>query len=769
MRRERGVLSAVYLVSILTVVVAVAVPASAAVVQLTSDPTYSSERAAISADGSSVAFDSEADLAGGNADHSYEIFVINADGTGLRQLTASSTASFTSCRASVSGDGSKVAFQSDQDLTGGNADNSMEVFIVNADGTGLLQLTSSSGWRSNCEAVLSADGSKVVFSSSNDLTGGNADNSTEIFVVNSDGTGLTQVTSSVFGTDFCCMPDISADGSKVVFQSDGVLIGSANLDKSMEVFAANSDGTGLVQLTDQLSTSYACCTAKISGDGSKVTFASDADLTGANGDHTEEIFVVNTDGTGLAQLSSDSVVTNESDDPCINADGSVVVFESSADLTGGNPDYSDEIMVVNSDGTGLLQLTSASLAAVDSQNPCISADGSKVAFDSEADLTGGNADANEEVFLALLGGQATDRTPWVAVEYTPPVTPTSLPEANAYSSATYSDVDPDHQFWGTIEELSVTVTPATFAVVGGYPDGSYRPTWTVNRAQMAVFVARAAGLLGGAPETPTFPDVPESYWSYLEIERCVDAGVVAGFPDGLYRPTEDVTRGQMAVFIQRAANLPTAAYTAEFLDVDDTHWAAEYIQACVDADIVAGYPDGFYRPERIVNRGEMSVFVWRGLVCHTGGNVLLGWPAVSDEAWLDPGDGNAQLFLPTAVTATGARIVDSEGEYLPLGADAVLVLVLDGALVGDGTIEFTLVHEDDNGTPDDEEDDFTVTDDTETLTVNAATVKAAVNSAGGSPYLVAAYHLPSTLVSADYGLVLGLPDSTDIWIVFRIP
>ncbi len=97
-------------------------------------------------------------------------------------------------------------------------------------------------------------------------------------------------------------------------------------------------------------------------------------------------------------------------------------------------------------------------------------------------------------------------------------------------------------------------------VVGGYSDGTYRPTLPVTRDQMAVFVARAmAGGDSGVPPGPgtaSFPDVPPSFWAFRYVEYIKTGGVTGGYPDGTYRPTEAVTRDQMAVYVQRAFSLP---------------------------------------------------------------------------------------------------------------------------------------------------------------------------------------------------------------------
>jgi beta propeller repeat protein len=101
-------------------------------------------------------------------------------------------------------------------------------------------------------------------------------------------------------------------------------------------------------------------------------------------------------------------------------------------------------------------------------------------------------------------------------------------------------------------------------VVQGYEDKTYRPTLAVNRAQMAVFIARAlvtpsgdAGVPPG-PQTPTFPDVTpggEWGWCYDHVEYIASHEIASGYWDG-YHPERVCSRDQMAVYIQRAFELP---------------------------------------------------------------------------------------------------------------------------------------------------------------------------------------------------------------------
>jgi uncharacterized repeat protein (TIGR02543 family) len=159
-------------------------------------------------------------------------------------------------------------------------------------------------------------------------------------------------------------------------------------------------------------------------------------------------------------------------------------------------------------------------------------------------------------------------------------------------------------------------------IVGGYPDGTYDPDGAVDRAAMAVYMARAlaggdAGIPEG-PDTPTFSDVSTDHWAYAYIEYAVERHVVRGYPEGDYRPAAEVTRDQMAAYVARAIVDPTgddglAAYTApstpSFPDVASTFWAYVYIEYCVEQGVVRGYDDGSYHPEATVTRDQMAVYI----------------------------------------------------------------------------------------------------------------------------------------------------------------
>ena len=191
-----------------------------------------------------------------------------------------------------------------------------------------------------------------------------------------------------------------------------------------------------------------------------------------------------------------------------------------------------------------------------------------------------------------------------------------LPSSGTQSGPTvdFEDVLPAH--WA----YTYIMACVDAGIVGGYHDGTYKPTLVVSRDTMAVFVSRAlAGGEDNVPDGPTeatFNDVPTDNWAYKYVEYCVANGVVQGFDEVTYGPTVTVSRASMAVFIARAVaggdgEVPIPPVVPTFNDVPTQHWAYKYIEYCAAEGIVQGYDPTTYGPEVTVGRAQMAVFISR--------------------------------------------------------------------------------------------------------------------------------------------------------------
>jgi 5'-nucleotidase/2',3'-cyclic-nucleotide 2'-phosphodiesterase/3'-nucleotidase/5'-nucleotidase len=101
----------------------------------------------------------------------------------------------------------------------------------------------------------------------------------------------------------------------------------------------------------------------------------------------------------------------------------------------------------------------------------------------------------------------------------------------------------------------------TNGIAGGYPDGTFRPNNNVTRGQAAKIVANAGGYHDRIPVArQTFRDVPNTQPIWLYIERMAQRHLISGYPDGTFRPTANLTRGQAAKIVSNTL-LPACAAT----------------------------------------------------------------------------------------------------------------------------------------------------------------------------------------------------------------
>jgi hypothetical protein len=151
-------------------------------------------------------------------------------------------------------------------------------------------------------------------------------------------------------------------------------------------------------------------------------------------------------------------------------------------------------------------------------------------------------------------------------------------------------------------------------VITGYTDGTFRPGDNVTRAQFAKMLVGAMGWEVVTPQTPTFIDVTADYWAYGYIETAAAHGVIGGYTDGSFRPSADITRAQLAkmLFIARDWSLESPTMT-EFSDVNWNDWFYSYTQAASSAEVMSGYEDHTFRPNAPATRAQVAKILALGM------------------------------------------------------------------------------------------------------------------------------------------------------------
>ncbi|PYS21235.1 MAG: hypothetical protein DMF72_18040 [Acidobacteria bacterium] len=386
-----------------------------------------------------------------------------------------------------------------------NRDGSMQIYVMNADGSGVTRVTYSGA--NDDYPRWSPNGTKILFQSDRDHSDTGY---MDIYVMNSDGSGVTRLTTDANDDS---MASWSPDGSKIVFQSmrNGV---------NYQVYSMNADGSNQVCLT---STSSSDGEPSWSPSGVKIAFASDRDHAGY-----DCVYVMNSNGSGQQRLTF-SANTVDDTQPAWSRDSSRIAFVSTRDSTTETWQETDddgnyitksrlhinkEIYVMNSDGSSQTRLTN-DLANDDA--PSWSPDGTKIVWrtdrerdccDPSAQVWTMNADGSNQVDVSN-DGNGDYVASWTSGSSN------QLPIANA--NGTYSGIlaqnvpfrsagsyDPDGTVISYLWNFGDGVTSSSVAPTHAYATaGTYTVTLTVTDN---------LGAQGGASTTATIsPSSSDQY------------------------------------------------------------------------------------------------------------------------------------------------------------------------------------------------------------------------------------------------------------------
>ena len=138
---------------------------------------------------------------------------------------------------------------------------------------------------------------------------------------------------------------------------------------------------------------------------------------------------------------------------------------------------------------------------------------------------------------------------------------------------------------------------------------TFSPYFPMTRAQMATIAARMLKLPTSNSVKP--PNDVQGHWAQKEISAVYEANVMQGYPDGKFYPDKEASREETAVFLSRVIKAEITNEKPNFTDVDESRWSYNEICALANSGILTGYPDKTFRPEKIIDRGEMATLLNR--------------------------------------------------------------------------------------------------------------------------------------------------------------
>ena len=125
------------------------------------------------------------------------------------------------------------------------------------------------------------------------------------------------------------------------------------------------------------------------------------------------------------------------------------------------------------------------------------------------------------------------------------------------------------------------------------------------------------------------------HWAQAEIEKWVANGLIAGYPDGQFKPDQEITRAEFVALVNRAFEKLSENATGGFSDVKPADWFYDEVASAKAAGYISGYPDGTFKPYNAITRQEAAVVITKllGLTPESGIAVEPFSDYVSIDQW----------------------------------------------------------------------------------------------------------------------------------------
>ena len=211
--------------------------------------------------------------------------------------------------------------------------------------------------------------------------------------------------------------------------------------------------------------------------------------------------------------------------------------------------------------------------------------------------------------------------------------------ASASNGNIFSDVNQDTKYYQAIEFLKNN------DVVGGYPDGTFKPEQTLNRAELLKILIEATveDEIDESKYKNCFPDVKEE-WFAKYVCYGKEEGIVNGYPDGTFKPANEIN------FVE-AAKIIVNSFGFE-VGEDKEIWYKPYAEELTENKRVPRTIDNF---SKNITRDEMAEMMWR-----------IKEDIKKSEDWISYKGINIQMEHPEWFTEHSQRIKENYGSWIDM-------------------------------------------------------------------------------------------------------
>lgn len=192
-------------------------------------------------------------------------------------------------------------------------------------------------------------------------------------------------------------------------------------------------------------------------------------------------------------------------------------------------------------------------------------------------------------------------------------------------AGTFPDVPADYKNYQAIEYLS------SKGIIKGYDDGTFAPEKLVNRAEAVKIIVGAMGIKTDGNYEMSFPDVKSAEWFFKYVMAGKTAGIVGGYKDNTFKPTNPVNLAETLKILLSAAKvkLPEKPTDNVFTDVSKDAWYASMAQYSRDHNVLLSDDYGAVHPDQSMTRAAFAELVYRLMIVQSKN----GQPFPLDMNW----------------------------------------------------------------------------------------------------------------------------------------
>jgi predicted DNA-binding antitoxin AbrB/MazE fold protein len=187
------------------------------------------------------------------------------------------------------------------------------------------------------------------------------------------------------------------------------------------------------------------------------------------------------------------------------------------------------------------------------------------------------------------------------------------PVGAAATAKGFADVSANSPYYNAVMDLE------NRGIISGYPDGTFKPDQVVNRAEALKLILGAAQIAGrpawDSGSNADYSDVKDwKVWYYPYLNAAADNGIAEGYPDGTFKPEQQVNLVENLKMLIKAEKLDTSSEDLSvkaFADADMSQWYAAYLAFAKEENLIDADAAGLVHPNQGMTRGKLAELLYR--------------------------------------------------------------------------------------------------------------------------------------------------------------